>query len=101
MRRLTQPQLPGRRPVESAEQVKERRLPAAARPPHGQGFTAGDLQVDVVNGTNEALAAAVVLAQPAGAQQHSAASPDRASPVLSLVADRFGKGCTQLVVAAR
>ena len=71
---LTQPQLPGRRSVESAEQVKECRLAAAARPPHGQGFASGDLQVDVVDGTNEALAAAVVLAQGVGSQQRSVAS---------------------------
>jgi hypothetical protein len=42
--------------------VEECRFPAAARPSHGDGLTAGDLQVDVGDGANEPLTFAIVLA---------------------------------------
>ena len=67
-----QPQLPGPWPVEPAEQVQQRRLPAAARPRHREHLTACYVQADTVHGADQSLAAAVLLAQPAGAQRPGA-----------------------------
>ena len=44
-----QPDLPGRGPVQAAEQVQQGGLPAAARPHHRHRLAAGDVQVDPVD----------------------------------------------------
>ena len=67
-----QVQLAGRRPVEPAQQVEKGRLPTAARPPHRHSLAASDLQVDVVDGTNEPRASPVVLPYPPGVHEHIA-----------------------------
>jgi hypothetical protein len=58
-----QPQLTGGRPVEAAQQMEQGRLPAAARSHHGHGLASNHVQVDTVNGADESLSAAVVLAE--------------------------------------
>ena len=64
-----EPDLPSARPVEAPEEVQQCRLPAAARPHDGQRLTGGDIEIDLVDGAYQPLAAAVLLAQPAGARQ--------------------------------
>ena len=59
---VRQPQLTGGRPVEPTEEVEERRLPTAARAHDGHRLAAGDLEVDLVDGAHQSLAAPVVLA---------------------------------------
>ena len=58
-----QPQLAGGRSVEPAEEMEQRRLAAAARPHHRQRLATCDVEVDLVDGADEPLAAAVLLAQ--------------------------------------
>ena len=62
-----QPHLPGRGALQPAEQVQQRRLPAAARPHHGHRLAGAHLEIDAVDGTHEAVAPAVFLPQPARA----------------------------------
>jgi hypothetical protein len=63
-----QPHLSTGGPVQPAEQVQQRGLPAAARPHHRHRLTRGDLEVDPVDGAHQSLSPAVLLAQPAGAE---------------------------------
>ncbi len=52
------------RPVEPAEQVEESGLPAAAGPGHRHCLPLGDHEVDLVDGADQSLSAAIVLATP-------------------------------------
>ena len=63
-----QPHLPAGGPVQPAEQVQQRRLPAAARPHHRHRLAWADVEVDPVDGAHQPRSLAVLLAQPAGAQ---------------------------------
>ena len=63
-----QPHLPGRRALQAAQQVQQRRLAATARPHHGERLARGDLQLDPIEGAHEARSLAVLLLQPARAQ---------------------------------
>ena len=63
-----QPDLTARGPVQPAEQVQQRRLPAAAGPHHRHRLPGADVEVDPVDGAHQSFPLAVVLSQPAGAQ---------------------------------
>ena len=65
-----QPQLAGARSVEAAQQMKQRRLSAAARPHHGQRLATGDVEVHLVHCPDETLSTAVPLAKSTGAHGH-------------------------------
>src|SRR5215831_8762040 len=61
--------LPRRRSIETAEQVEQRRLPAAARPHHGERLAARNVEVDSVDRAHKPFAAPVMLAQLARLQR--------------------------------
>jgi hypothetical protein len=63
-----QPHLPGRRALQAAQQVQQGRLAAAARSHHGQRLSRGDVELDRVERADEARSLAVLLRQPARAQ---------------------------------
>jgi hypothetical protein len=54
-----QPHLPGRRALQTAEQVQQRRLAAAARPHHSQRLACGHFQLDPGERAHEARSPAV------------------------------------------
>jgi len=64
---LTQPELTTRGSVKTTKEVEEGRLAAATRSHDGDGFTSSDLEVDVVDGADETLLAAVLPAKTMGA----------------------------------
>jgi hypothetical protein len=63
-----EPHLAGRRALQAAEQVQQGGLAAAAWPHHGQRLAGGDLQLDPVEGADDARALSVFLLQRGGAQ---------------------------------
>ena len=63
-----QPHLATRGPVQAAQQVQQRGLPAATGPHHRHRLARGDIEVDAVDGAHQSLSLAVVLAQPTGPQ---------------------------------
>ena len=65
---ILEEQLTRGRPVKAAKQMEEGRLPAAAGTHHGWRLPGGDIQVDTVDRAHQSSFPAVLLAQPAGAQ---------------------------------
>jgi hypothetical protein len=68
-----QVQFAGQGPVQAAEQVQQRRLPATAGPHHRQRLPGGHIQVDAVDRADQSRLLAVLLAQPAGPHHRRAA----------------------------
>ena len=71
MRRAVEPHLPARGPVQPAEQVQQRRLPAAARPHHRHRLARGDVEIDAVDGAHQRFAVAVAPFQRLGRARRS------------------------------
>ena len=61
--------LTGRRPLQTTEQVQQRRLPTSARPHHRDRLAGDDVEIDILDRSHERSTGAVLLAQPARAQE--------------------------------